>query len=221
MPGPAVQVSQVQGLGELPGVHGRGSDVADLPGPDRVVQRLQGFLDRGVVVPAVDLVQVDVVGPQSLQGGVELGEDRLAGQPGAVRAGAHPHPATRARRPGPARRSSCSRAEGDGGDFQPGRAEFDVSHASEPRSRSALQRKYVSVRNSECWRPGRRSLHGPTLRRSPDLAPSSTDHTHRPVYRPVCGSLLRDRSGSGVTLPPNGHQSTDPKPAQAVNQLDG
>ena len=111
MPGPAVQVSQVQGLGELPGVHGRGSDVADLPGPDRVVQRLQGFLDRGVVVPAVDLVQVDVVGPQSLQGGVELGEDRLAGQPGAVRAGAHPHPATRARRPGPARRSSCSRAE--------------------------------------------------------------------------------------------------------------
>ncbi len=91
-PGPAVQVGQVQGLGELPGVHGRGSDVADLPGLDRVVQRLKGFLDGGVVVPAVDLVEVDVVGAQSLQGGVELGEDRLAGQPGAVRAGAHPHP---------------------------------------------------------------------------------------------------------------------------------
>ena len=54
------------------------------------MQRLERLLDRRVVVPAVDLVQVDVVGAEPAQAGVDLGHDRLARQPGAVRARAHP-----------------------------------------------------------------------------------------------------------------------------------
>jgi len=53
------------------------------------VQRLERLLDRRRVIKAVDLVEVDVVHPEPRQAGVDLGEDRLARQPGAV--GARPH----------------------------------------------------------------------------------------------------------------------------------
>ena len=90
-PGPAAQVGGVLQLGELPCVHRRCAEVADLAGLDDVVQRLHRLLDRGVGVEAVDLVQVDVVGAEPGQGGVDLFEDRLAGQ--ALTAGAVVHPA--------------------------------------------------------------------------------------------------------------------------------
>ncbi|MNH33908.1 hypothetical protein D3C79_944660 [compost metagenome] len=65
-------------LGELPGVHRRCTDVTGLAGLDHVVQGLHGLLDGGVVVPAVDLVQVDVIGTQAAEAGVDVGHDRLA-----------------------------------------------------------------------------------------------------------------------------------------------
>ena len=86
---PAVAVGQVQRLAELPGVHRRGADVARLAGLHHVVQRLQRLLDRRVVVPAMDLVEIDVVGAQPAQAGVDLGHDGLARQAAAVRVLAH------------------------------------------------------------------------------------------------------------------------------------
>lgn len=87
---PAVPLGGVLHLGELPGVHRTGPDVADLARLDQVVQRLHRLLDRGVRVEAVDLVEVDVVGAQAPQAVVDLGHHRLAGESGAVGPGAHP-----------------------------------------------------------------------------------------------------------------------------------
>ena len=77
------------GLGELPGVHAGRPDVAGLPRAHDVVQRLHRLLDRRVRVPAVDLVEVDVVGAQPAQRGVDRGQDVLAGQAAVVRAVRH------------------------------------------------------------------------------------------------------------------------------------
>src|SRR4051794_29441479 len=89
-PVPAVLARHVQGLAELPGPHGGGAEVADLAAADGRVQRLEGLLDRRAGVPAVDLVQVDVVGAEPPEAVVELPQDRLAGEPRAVGAGVHP-----------------------------------------------------------------------------------------------------------------------------------
>ena len=88
-PRPAVLALEVQRLAELPRVHRRRADVTRLAGLHDVVQRLQRLLDRGGGVHAVDLVEVDVVGAEPAQAVVDLGEDRLARQAGAVGSGAH------------------------------------------------------------------------------------------------------------------------------------
>jgi hypothetical protein len=54
-------------LRELPRVHAAGADVARLAGLDHVVERVHRLVDRRRVVPAVDLVEVDVVEPEPLQ----------------------------------------------------------------------------------------------------------------------------------------------------------
>ena len=48
------------------------ADVADLASGDQVVQCSQGFLYRGAAVPAVQPVEVDVVGLQAAQRVFEL-----------------------------------------------------------------------------------------------------------------------------------------------------
>jgi hypothetical protein len=83
--GPAVRLGHVQRLRELPGEHRRRADVQGLAGAHDVVQRLERFLDRHRRVPAMDLVQVDEVGAQALQAGIDLREDGLARQAHAVR----------------------------------------------------------------------------------------------------------------------------------------
>lgn len=70
-------------LGELPRPHRRRAQVAHLPRADDVVEGLHRLLDRHVVVEPVEVVDVDVVRPEPAQRGVELLEDRLAGQPAA------------------------------------------------------------------------------------------------------------------------------------------
>ena len=87
---PAVPLRDVLGLGELPRVHRRGADVAGLAGAYDVVQRLHRLLDRHRRVPPVDLVEVDVVRLEPAEAGVDLLQDRLAGQTGAVGPGPHP-----------------------------------------------------------------------------------------------------------------------------------
>jgi hypothetical protein len=79
----------VEHLGELPGIHRGGADIAGLACLDDIVQRLQRLLDRRRIVEAVDLVEIDVVGAEAAQAVVDLVEDRLARQAGAVGAGPH------------------------------------------------------------------------------------------------------------------------------------
>ena len=86
---PVVEVCDVEGLGELPGVHGGGADVADFAGFDDVVESFHGLFDGGFVVPAMDLVEVDVVGLEAAKTLVELKEDLFAGEALAVGIVAH------------------------------------------------------------------------------------------------------------------------------------
>src|SRR4029077_19862295 len=76
--GPSMLLGDVQRLLELPGEHGRGTDIAGLPGPDHVVQRLRRLLNWGLVIPAMDLIEVDVVRAKPLKALVDLAENRFA-----------------------------------------------------------------------------------------------------------------------------------------------
>jgi MFS family permease len=75
---PAVMVGQVQRLAELPGGHGRCAEVTGLARLDDVVQGFECLLNRRVVVPAVNLVEIDIVRSEPAQARVDLGQDRLA-----------------------------------------------------------------------------------------------------------------------------------------------
>src|SRR5262249_13020372 len=87
--GPAVTLCNALCLRELPGIHAAGADVARLPRADNFVQRTHRLLDRRVSVPAVHLVEVDVIEPESCERGVDRRENVLAREPTAVRAGRH------------------------------------------------------------------------------------------------------------------------------------
>jgi len=64
--GPAVEIGGAEGLGKLPDMHGRRADVTCFACPHHIIQGFHGFLDRRLIVPAVDLVQVDVIGSEAL-----------------------------------------------------------------------------------------------------------------------------------------------------------
>src|SRR3954447_10468594 len=53
----------------------RGAEVADLARPDEVGERRERLLDVGVLARAVDLVEVDVVGPQAAERVLDLRHD--------------------------------------------------------------------------------------------------------------------------------------------------
>ncbi len=66
----------------------RDADVVRLAGAHDVRERLHRLLERGVVVVAVRLVEIDVVGAQPRQRGVDRLHDVLAGEPVVVVSGA-------------------------------------------------------------------------------------------------------------------------------------
>ncbi len=86
---PAVQICGEQSLGKLPGIHRRRADVAGFAGPHHVIQCFQRFFYRRVIIPAVDLVQVDVICSQALEAGVDRAEDVFAREAAIVGAWAH------------------------------------------------------------------------------------------------------------------------------------
>ena len=53
------------------------TDVADLPFGDQLGQSADGFLDRGARVDPVLVVEVDVVGPEALEGTLDRDADAL------------------------------------------------------------------------------------------------------------------------------------------------
>ena len=73
------------GLRELPGVHRAGTEVTGLAGTDDVAEGFHRLLDRRLGVPAVHLVEVDVIHAESRERCVDRGEDVLAGEATAVR----------------------------------------------------------------------------------------------------------------------------------------
>jgi hypothetical protein len=81
----AVQPRQPERLGapdrpyQLVGQEVRAAGVPDLAGVDQIIQRAQGLVDRRRPVISVQLVQVDVVGLQPPQRGVDGRHDVLAG----------------------------------------------------------------------------------------------------------------------------------------------
>src|SRR5205823_6639221 len=89
-PGPAVALGHCERLAELPSIHRRGADIARLARLHDVVQCLERFLDRRLVIPAMNLVEVDVIHAEPAQAGVDLAHDCFARQAAAVRTGAHP-----------------------------------------------------------------------------------------------------------------------------------
>ena len=69
VPGPAVLVADGEALGHVPGRVGRAPDVHDLAGVHEVVESPQGLLRIDLERRAVELVQVDAIGPQAAQRG--------------------------------------------------------------------------------------------------------------------------------------------------------
>src|SRR3546814_14135442 len=65
--------------GELVGEHRARADVKHLAGLSDIVERGDRFLDRGLIVEAVDLIEVDIVHPQDRKSVVEgkSGSERL------------------------------------------------------------------------------------------------------------------------------------------------
>ena len=84
-PRPAVPLRDMQRLRELIRVHARRADVARLAALHDVVQRFDRLLDRRVVVPAMDLIQIDVVGAEAAQRVVDRFHDVFARQAAVVR----------------------------------------------------------------------------------------------------------------------------------------
>src|ERR1700734_3848603 len=82
---PSVAIRKIQCLRELPRVHGRRSDIANLAGLYYVVQRFKRFFDRRLVIPSVDLIQVHVVGSETTQALVEFIKDFFAREALAIR----------------------------------------------------------------------------------------------------------------------------------------
>ncbi len=78
---PAILFLKLQRLGELRGVHRRRADVAGLTGLYHVIQCFQRLFDRGVIVPAVDLQQVNILHAESAQAVINRAQDLRAREP--------------------------------------------------------------------------------------------------------------------------------------------
>lgn len=67
-------------LGKLSSMHGRGADIARFAGFHHLVQRFERLFNRGGIVPAVDLQQVDIVHPETAQAVVDGAQDLRPGK---------------------------------------------------------------------------------------------------------------------------------------------
>ena len=82
--GEVVGLLEVEHLVELPGVHAGGAEVEGLACLHDIVEGFAGLFDGGVGVEAVDLVEVDVVDAEALEGGVDGGHDVFAREAAVV-----------------------------------------------------------------------------------------------------------------------------------------
>jgi hypothetical protein len=82
----AVAICDRERLHQVPAREVRGADIAELAAAHQLIECRQRLLDRGVVVLAVELEQIDVIGAESPQRGLDRDEQMLAR--GAVVVGA-------------------------------------------------------------------------------------------------------------------------------------
>ncbi len=84
---PPLAAGDLVGAGDLPGVraHRGGAEVVDLAGLDEPVERLHQLAGGRLVVPAVDVEDVDVIGVEPVEQGVDAVADVLAVRAAAVR----------------------------------------------------------------------------------------------------------------------------------------
>jgi len=80
---------RVQVFRELPRIHRRGADIADLAGLHDIVECIDGFLDWGRGIEAVDLVEIDIIEAEAAQAVVDGVHHMLAREADFVRARAH------------------------------------------------------------------------------------------------------------------------------------
>ena len=80
-----------EGLQELPAGVVRAADVADLAGTDEAVERLERFLERGLAIPLVHLIEVDVVGAEPAQARLARLDQMLSRKASIVGALTHRH----------------------------------------------------------------------------------------------------------------------------------
>src|SRR5438045_3536737 len=75
---------------ERPTLHRRGADIARFARLDDIMQSFEGLLERRVMVQPLDLIEVDIIHAEPTRAVIDLGEYRLARQPGPIGAGTHP-----------------------------------------------------------------------------------------------------------------------------------
>ena len=85
-------VTQPERPRQLPGGEVAAAQVAHLTPPHQVIQRVERLFQWGRGIPGMDLIQVDIVRLQAPQAGLDLLEDRRAGEPLSVRPLSHPAP---------------------------------------------------------------------------------------------------------------------------------
>lgn len=72
-----------QRLRQLPGRVVGDPDIANFPGADQRIQRAQGILQRGARIEPVKVIDIDIIGLQPLQAGLDGIDDMVARRPSA------------------------------------------------------------------------------------------------------------------------------------------
>src|SRR5581483_838300 len=83
-----VAVGRSQRFHQMPAGEIGGADIADLAGANELVERRQSFFDRGLGILAMQLEEIDMIGAEPLQRGVDRLDQMLARGAEAVRTGA-------------------------------------------------------------------------------------------------------------------------------------
>src|SRR5450756_3014482 len=83
-PGPSIFLSYILRLQKLPRVHGRSTYVSCLPSLYNVVQCFHRLFDGGIVIPAVDIIEVYIIGSQSLKALINFTHNCLSGKSATI-----------------------------------------------------------------------------------------------------------------------------------------
>ena len=84
--GPALLFSNVLGLLKLPSIHGRCTQIENLSCTDQIIEGCHGFFNRSIIIPAMDVKNVDIIRLQAFEASLHLGKNSLTRQLGRIAA---------------------------------------------------------------------------------------------------------------------------------------